>query len=448
MGFRFRRSLKIAPGVRVNLGLTGASLSVGPRGASVTVGKRGVYSNVGLPGTGMSLRSRLDGGGGRARSQARFDRLAEREARIAEQQRVLAEVSIALNDDGSLKISDSYGSELPAAMTRALWQQKGEAIRDWLEETAADINGDVELLTGIHLDTPSPADHPILNRVPFQETPPPRPPAPRFPSEPKMDLVAPLGVLGGLIPGAKRKHEQRFLDAEQRNRDAMENWKHQIARLEAEHDDALAKWETNVAAVKARERAHEQAEDAKQQQFQSDLHVVLDVMESALEVALSGLVWPRETLVSYEISDSGSVVWLDVDLPEIEDLPQRVAAVAASGRKLNIKDKAQKQLRGEYATHVHGIGFRLIGTVLATLPAVSHVVLSGFSQRLDAATGQVNDEYLYSVRASRDAFSRIDFDHLDRVDPIEAIGGFEVVRKMTKTGVFSAIEPYGRGDAA
>lgn len=54
MGFRFRRSIRILPGLRVNLGKRGASLSVGVRGAHVTVGPTGTRTTVGLPGTGLS----------------------------------------------------------------------------------------------------------------------------------------------------------------------------------------------------------------------------------------------------------------------------------------------------------------------------------------------------------------------------------------------------------
>ncbi len=54
MGFNFRRSIKIAPGVKVNVGKKGASVSVGKRGATVNISKRGVRSTVGIPGTGLS----------------------------------------------------------------------------------------------------------------------------------------------------------------------------------------------------------------------------------------------------------------------------------------------------------------------------------------------------------------------------------------------------------
>jgi hypothetical protein len=60
MGLRFRKSVKIFPGVRLNFSKSGISITIGPRGASVSIGKRGVYANVGIPGTGISSRTRID----------------------------------------------------------------------------------------------------------------------------------------------------------------------------------------------------------------------------------------------------------------------------------------------------------------------------------------------------------------------------------------------------
>ena len=149
-----------------------------------------------------------------------------------------------------------------------------------------------------------------------------------------------------------------------------------------------------------------------------------DVMHKTLEDAFNSLSWPRETLVSYQIMGHGHQVWLDVDLPEIEDLPQKLASVASTGKKLNIKNKTAKQLQSEYALHIHGIVFRLAGTVFATLPTADTGIISGFSQRLDRSTGKVNNDYLLSVKVEREQYSKIDFDSLDKVNPIEALGSF------------------------
>ncbi|HEY2772459.1 MAG TPA: DUF4236 domain-containing protein [Candidatus Binatia bacterium] len=52
--FRFRRSIKLLPGIRLNIGKKSSSVSVGVRGAHVTFGKTGTRTTVGVPGTGLS----------------------------------------------------------------------------------------------------------------------------------------------------------------------------------------------------------------------------------------------------------------------------------------------------------------------------------------------------------------------------------------------------------
>ncbi len=68
MPFRFRKSLKIAPGVRLNLSKGGISTSLGGRGHSINVGKGGVKSTVGIPGTGLSYTAKPSGGQTRNKS--------------------------------------------------------------------------------------------------------------------------------------------------------------------------------------------------------------------------------------------------------------------------------------------------------------------------------------------------------------------------------------------
>lgn len=66
MGFRFRKSFKIAPGVRVNLGKKSVGISAGVKGARVSVNSSGrVTKSVGIPGTGISYvkTSKIGGAG-------------------------------------------------------------------------------------------------------------------------------------------------------------------------------------------------------------------------------------------------------------------------------------------------------------------------------------------------------------------------------------------------
>ena len=59
MSLRFRRRIKILPGIYINLGKNGISTSIGPRDANVNIGKNGVYLNTGIPGTGITNREKL-----------------------------------------------------------------------------------------------------------------------------------------------------------------------------------------------------------------------------------------------------------------------------------------------------------------------------------------------------------------------------------------------------
>ncbi|MCL6613235.1 MAG: DUF4236 domain-containing protein [Firmicutes bacterium] len=69
MSFRFRKSIRLAKGVRLNLSKGGLGLSLGGRGFRVGVGPRGVYTSAGIPGTGLYSINYL--GKGERRAAAR-----------------------------------------------------------------------------------------------------------------------------------------------------------------------------------------------------------------------------------------------------------------------------------------------------------------------------------------------------------------------------------------
>jgi hypothetical protein len=69
MPVRFRKSIGVGKGMRLNVGKRGiSSASIkSPLGTSLNVGKRGVRQTASIPGTGISITS---GGKGRKRSAA------------------------------------------------------------------------------------------------------------------------------------------------------------------------------------------------------------------------------------------------------------------------------------------------------------------------------------------------------------------------------------------
>lgn len=60
MGFRYRKTISLVPGVRININRHGFSTTIGPRGANINIGPHGTFANASIPGTGVSYRTRID----------------------------------------------------------------------------------------------------------------------------------------------------------------------------------------------------------------------------------------------------------------------------------------------------------------------------------------------------------------------------------------------------
>lgn len=395
MGVRFRKRIKLAPGLHLNLSGSGLSLSAGPRGASMTFGgRRGTYMNTGIPGSGLYARERV----GAAQSHA-----SPRPATGAST--VQMSVTASVEDDGTVVFKDADGNPLDERLVKQAKQQAKDVIQGLMQTACDEINGHLEALERIHHATPAPDWHPTYEPRPYPE---PRP---------SKHVPRKYGLLDKLFASRRVRVDKANADDE------------------VTYNAGMLIWNRGLREHEAREHAHKALIEEK---------VLTDVpaMEIVLEESLMDIVWPRETSLESEIRDGGRVVMIDVDLPEIEELPRKTAAVPARGYKLSIKELPTTRHQQFYMRHIHGIGFRIIGEVFAVLPKAEEVVLSGYSQRPDKATGEIQDQYLYSVRVRRNEWAQINFGNLDDVDPAEALGRFDIRREVSKTGLFKAIEPF------
>ena len=59
MGLRFRKTISVLPGVRLNISKSGVSASIGTKGATLNIGRKGARGTVALPGTGLSYSEKL-----------------------------------------------------------------------------------------------------------------------------------------------------------------------------------------------------------------------------------------------------------------------------------------------------------------------------------------------------------------------------------------------------
>lgn len=400
MGIRFRKSFKLAPGIRMNLSGSGAGFSLGTGGASVSVGSRGVYGNVGLPGTGLSTRQKLSGGPAPQISRG-----------SSAGQSVSIAASIGVRDDGELYFQDGSGNALDERLVRVAKQQHGDRIRELIQSKCDEINAQINSVGELHASTPSPMDRPKFVSSPF-DLEVPRPPV----------MLRP-GFFGKWFRSVRDRIDRQNSEAE------------------FAHAESVRSWE-------AKKREHALAEEARKDLVQRRIYEDVQGMAEHLEQWLQSISWPRETSTNLELAGDGLTAFLDVDLPEIEDMPAKTAAMPARGMRLSVKDLAAMHVQRLYMRHVHGIAFRMIGEAFAALPLLKRVVFSGYSQRRNKSTGQIADEYLLSVRADREAWSATDFSAaaLRDIDVVESLTRFELRRTMSKTGVFKPIVPFSPED--
>jgi hypothetical protein len=407
MAIRFRRSVKILPGVRMNFSGSGVGLSVGVPGARVTVGPTGVYRHLSVPGTGIYSRQRvrLDGGGAGGGRGARgggaggggtqsFDGIPALYYRIS-------------TEDPTLALLDEHTQE-PLAPAAARWVRSnyGHLLQQALEESAEEFNAALEAMEGIHRNTPAPEPAAQFSMTPYE------------PQRPEPPVEQEVRGLGRLIPGAR-----------QRQQDA--------------HARAMAIWQEAHEAWERDARAHVEAEAPLQRAF-----MMRDRDEEAASTVLSyrfgGVTWPRETLLDWDLK--GSTLFLDVDLPLQDTVPKRRYRVLQRGLRLGVTELSDTQVRKAYMQYVHGALFRAVGEAFHALPALGTVVVSGFTQEADPATGAEQDTFLLSARVDRGAWRGVRFDALDQVDPVAALASHPHRRDMTRTGIFRGITPFSASD--
>jgi len=164
-------------------------------------------------------------------------------------------------------------------------------------------------------------------------------------------------------------------------------------------------------------------------------------IEAWLTEAAQVLEIPVEFEVSYMAARDASTVFVDLDLPEIEDLPDEVATQTATG-KLKVTGMKQADLRGNYAKTVFGLVAFLATHIFEVSPATTMVVMSCYTQRRDSA-GELADTYILSTQIPREGLVGVDVTTADCQRLIER---FEGRVKMTSTNLFQKITPYEPAD--
>lgn len=163
--------------------------------------------------------------------------------------------------------------------------------------------------------------------------------------------------------------------------------------------------------------------------------------EQDLEDWLAESEAPIEFSIQTEVIEDKGIVMIDLDLPEIEDMPQNVLSELADGT-VKIKKKTKKQQYEDYRTCVFGLGEYVASHAFAVVPQAEKMVVSAYTQRRNEKTGDLMDVFIYSVVFERSAFVK---DYQEK-NPYEFCQDLQSRFYVLASGVMKEIAPFEAAD--
>ena len=163
--------------------------------------------------------------------------------------------------------------------------------------------------------------------------------------------------------------------------------------------------------------------------------------EQELEDWLAESEAPIEFAIQTEAVEEKALVMIDLDLPEIEDMPQNTLSELADGT-IKIKKKTKKQQYEDYRTCVFGLGEYVASHAFNVVPQAKKIVVSAYTQRRDEKTGDLLDVFIYSVVFERGAFTK----GYQEKDPYDFCGELKSRFYVLASGVMKEIAPFEAAD--
>lgn len=469
MAFRFRRSVKLVPGLRLNLGLRGASLSAGVPGATVNFSRRGARTTFGIPGTGFSWSQSATTG--RVPERYRLPQAPGQGSPI----NTVAELEDAIRDPRAKVVYRSSGRKLsPQQLEAAYRRLASEARREQAQAEVDQMEADLAEQLGCWRDMPS-----LPGQDDYQAALKPQPFAfgRAAPSEP--DLASVRGALeadlresvdieiarpslfppvaigaSGLLASGVLLVVGGATGTVAANTEAstaglasagfllgavtlgvfslvaavVVHWVRSSSRARGVTKEALARadatWPGREAEVLrahaealagfARERAEAETAwlDGERTRIVWAARLVggdVEAIDEAVSESLQDLDFPFETAAEFAV-ETAHEGFLHLDLPEIEDVvPTTRYRVLSDGRMKETK-RGEAERNEEYTELVCGVGLMMAAAAFCAAPTLVTVQIAAYTQRAQKgkAKGQIDDDYVYVAAIPRAAFDGLD----------------------------------------
>lgn len=426
---RFSKRVKICPGFSLNLSKSGVGFSVGPRGLKYSSGPNGSYITGSIPGTGISSRQKI-GSTSKARTGSK---------------RVTTEttIKITLNmdeDTGIITVLDQFGNAITdeGLLRKIRRNDSYKAAKENLNaEVKQKIDAAVQNFIDIHKLTPT-----IIPEKEWQVL---------LQSQPDFYSIASF-----VEPKPTKKEiEIELWGRARREISSIFFWRNKSLRekfvnenLECIYSERQKSWQLRKNEFEFNELKREEVENNKILMQHNEQMLLLkqaisgdvNFVNGAIERILQSISLPVEFSIDYEYVSNTKSMYVDLDLPEIEDLPIKKATITASG-KLSIKEKTQKEIRYDYAQCVMGLAFFFAAQFFNISPVIDNIVISGYTQRVSKKTGNLEDDYIYSVQFKRSAFGKLNFEN---INPIDAFDNFPNRLIINRSFEFKSVVPIGQ----
>ena len=233
--------------------------------------------------------------------------------------------------------------------------------------------------------------------------------------------------LGGVFGFGKAAAEEEAQGAEKAAKGKKTAAKKDPARPSDEQMEAIAQ---EIALI----NIHQQAIDVSKTAV-GELNA--QTAEAEIEEWLGESEAPIEFSIQTEVLEAKKAIMVDLDLPEIENMPQNTLSELADGT-IKIKQKSKKQQYEDYRTCAFGLGEYVASHMFAVVPQAEKIVVSAYTQRRNEKTGDLLDVFIYSVIFERSAFAA----GYQEKDPYAFCQEMKSRFYVLASGVMKEIAPY------
>ena len=436
MGLRFRRSVKICKGVRLNFNKNSWGMSVGGRGYGYSFNSKGRQTkHVGIPGTGLSYVTSSSPKSSYSKSRAKSQPTI-----------VQTTIRLHMDDDGNMTYFYPNGTqitdqslinkikrtdEFKAEKDRMQREHNQEMLDKVIEhnKTNNDLININKLCPEKILIEQDYIDE--LNNLKVDEY-----------QKREFDIPMPTeeSVKADLLKIATKEIKSMAVWSLKKKREEYVNNKFdEIYKIRYDY------WLKQKKEFDENEKELEVENNKKfKEEFEKTKEYLKNIIAgdeecvcNDIDLWFSELEMPFECNISYDYRKNENLLLIDLDLPEIEDFPNQKAVQLANGN-MKLKDKTQTELYCDYKNYVFGLALFVVGHIFNISPKIHKIIISAYTQRRDKK-GQINDDYVYSIKFVRDKLSEMD---LLKGDSFNMCMNFENRCNVNANNSLKAIEPY------